>query len=152
MARKTRVGGLRSATSREIAEEQPTALPDRRQGTYQFRSRNASYLLSGRRRRITRGPDGEAIEEAPRSKMDNALDWVRFEDHSYETKDPEIAKHIKEAPGYGMGLEFWDLADEKAAHDKALETELRQRIAERPDIAERVLKPSDAKDLAVPQR
>ena len=101
MARKTRVGGLRSATSREIAEEQPTALPDRRQGRYIFRSRNASYLLSGRRRRITRGPDGEAIEEAPRSKMDNALDWVRFEDHSYETKDPEIAKHIKEAPGYG---------------------------------------------------
>ena len=65
--------------------------------------------------------------------------------NTIQTSHPALA-------GYGLGLEFWDLADEKAAHDKALEEELRQRIADRPDIAERVLKPSDAKDLAVPQR
>lgn len=149
---RTKVGGLRSAASRDIEEEQPTALPDRRKGTFQFRSRAASFVLSLRRRRITRGPDGEVVEEAPRSKDDNALDWVKFEDHSYETQDPEIAQLIKTKPGYGMGLEFWDLAEEMAAHDAAEEQELRRRLEARPDIAARVLKPSEAKDFTVPQR
>jgi hypothetical protein len=58
---------------------------------------------------------------------------------------------IKAKPGYGMGLEFWALNEERAAHDAAYEDELRRRIAERPDIAKRVLKPSDKEDFTVPQ-
>jgi len=148
----TKVGGLRSAASRDIQEEQPTALPDRKQGTYQFRSRASSLMLSLRRRRIVRGPDGEAVDEIPRSKQDSALDLVRFEDHSFVTTDPEVAKLIREKSGYGLGLEFWALDVEQKAHDKALEDELRRKIEERPDIAKRVLKVSEADDLAVPQR
>jgi len=150
--RHAKVGGLRSTSSQVSEEDQQTALPDRKKGTYQFRSRAASFLLSLRRRRITRGPDGEAIEEAPRSKMDNALDLVRFEDHLFETQDPEIAKLIKAKPGFGLGLEFWDVSEQKAAQDKALEEELRRKLEERPDIAARVLKPSDVEDFTVPQR
>lgn len=142
---------MRSVATREIVEE-PTALPDRKKGTYQFRSRAASFMLSLRRRRTSRGPDGELIEEAPRSKMDNALDMVRFEDNLFETQDPEIAELIKAKPGYGLGRDFWDLSDQKDAQDKALEAELRRKLEERPDIAARVLKPSDAEDFTVPQR
>lgn len=149
---KTKVGGLRSAASRDIQEETSTALPGRKKDTYQFRSRAASFLLSLRRRRIVRGPDGEAVDEVPRSKQDNALDLVRFQDHSFETQDPEVAKLIREKDGFGVGLQFWALEEEQAAHDKALEAELRRQIESRPDIAARVLKPSDKDDLTVPQR
>lgn len=146
---RTKVGGVRSVGS--VHAQEATALPDRKKGKFQFRSRAASFLLSLRRRRTSRGPDGELIEEAPRSKMDNPLDWVRFEDHSFETVDHEVAKLIKEKDGYGLGLQFWSLDEEKVAHDKAYEEELRRKIEERPDIAARVLKPSEAEDFTVPQ-
>jgi hypothetical protein len=147
---RTKVGGLRSAAQGALAPDE-TVLPESREGRFQFRSKAASFVLSLRRRRILRGPDGEAIEEAPRSKLDNAMDWVKFEDHNYETEDPEIADLIRAKPGYGMGLQFWSLDEQRAAHDKAYEEELRRKIADRPDIAKRVLKPSDKEDFTVPQ-
>lgn len=153
---RVKVGGLRSAASRE-AQPEETALPEKKQGLFQFRSARAAYILSLRRRRIERGPDGEAVEIAPRSKQDTALDWVHFENHYFETTDPELAELIKSKPGFRTlnkwndGGEFWSLEDEKAAQDSALERELRQKIAERPDIAERVLRPGKSEDFTVPQ-
>jgi hypothetical protein len=151
---RTKVGGLRSAASRDVVEDREIALPDEKQDKFQFRSRNASYLLSLRRRRIERGPDGEIIETAPRSKQDTPLDWVRFENFYFETDDPELADLIRAKPGFALpseGGEFWDLRDEKIAQDKAYEEELRRRISERPDIAERVLRPGKTEDFSVPQ-
>ena len=153
---RPKVGGLRSVADREVAAE-VTALPDKKQGKYQFRSARAAYILSLRRRRIERGPDGESIEVSPRSKQDTALDWVHFENHYFETTDQELADLIKSKAGYRTlakwddGGEFWSLEDEKAAQDKALEVELRRQIAARPDIAERVLRPGKSEDFAVPQ-
>lgn len=150
---RTKVTGLRSVAGGAVAADEETALPDKKQGLFQFRSRNAGYVLSLRRRRITRGPDGEAIEEAPRSKADSPLDWVRFEDHNFTTQDLELVELIKSKEQYGLpqdGGEFWLLDDERAARDVALEAELRQRLEDRPDIAKRVLKPSKSEDLSVP--
>jgi len=149
---RTKVGGLRSAagTTAVDANAVETVLPASKSGKFQFRSKATAFVLSLRRRRIMRGPDGEAVDEAPRSTLDNPLDWVRFEENNYETTDPEIAKLISEKPGYGLGLEFWALEDETAAHEKAYEDELRRMIAERPDAAKRILKPSDADDFNVP--
>jgi hypothetical protein len=147
---RTKVTGLRSAVPAP-AESDETVLPDIKTGKFQFRSKAASFVLSLRRRRTLRGPDGEGVDDAPRSKLDNPLDWIRFEDNNYETEDPEIAELIRSKDGFGLGLRFWELKDEKAAHDKAYEDELRRRIAERPDIAKRVLKPSESEDFSVPQ-
>jgi hypothetical protein len=151
MVRATKVGGLRSAAQRDVVGPDETVLPEIKQDRYQFRSKASSLFLSLRRRRTLRGPDGEAIDDVPRSKQDNPLDMVRFEDHHYETTDPEIAELIKSKQGYGLGEQFWSLSDERAAHDIAYEEELRRKIAERPDIAKRVLKPSDDEDFTVPQ-
>lgn len=148
---RVKVGGLRSVADREGAEEQQTALPAKKADRFQFASKNAALVLSLRRRRIHRGPDGEAIEEAPRSKKDNALDWVRFEDNYFETDDKELADLIKAKPGYGLGLQFWAVDEQRAASEKAMEDELRRQIEARPDIAARVLKTSDQEDFTVPQ-
>lgn len=51
---------------------------------------------------------------------------------------------------YGVGLELWSLEDEREKHDEAYERELRAQIAARPDIAARVLKPSDSEDFVLP--
>jgi hypothetical protein len=142
------VGGLRS-TARVAADEQPIALPEKRK-TFAFCSRAAALRLGLRRRRIMRDPDGFPIEEAPRSKMDNALDEVKFENNYFETDDPELAKAIREKEGFGVGREFWALEDQQKAQDEALERELRARLEARPDIAARVLRPSEASDFALP--
>jgi len=52
--------------------------------------------------------------------------------------------------GYGVGREVWSLGDEKDEQDAALERELRARLAARPDIATKVLKPSGAEDFTLP--
>lgn len=153
---KAKVGGLRQAADRERAPEEEV-LPAKREGRYQFRSARAAYILSLRRRRIERGPDGEAIEVSPRSKADNALDWVHFENHYFETTDPEIADLIMAKPGYRTlekwddGGEFWSLEAEAAARDKAYEVELRRMIAAQPAIADRVLRPGKSETLVPPQ-
>jgi hypothetical protein len=155
MPRGVKVGGLRSAADRE-AQPSEDALPDKKQGRYQFRSARAAYILSLRRRRIERGPDNEAIEVAPRSKEDTPLDWVHFENHYFETTDKELADLIKTKPGYRTlakwndGGEFWSLDDEKAAQDAALEVELRRMLEANPKIAERVLRPGKSEDFTVP--
>lgn len=157
MPRAVKVGGIRSASDRIEASREADAIPEKREGFFEFRSARAAYILSLRRRRIERGPDGETIEVAPRSKMDSALDMVKFENHYFATKDPEVADLIMSKPGFRKfekwddGGEFWTLEAERMAQDNALERELREKIASRPDIAERVLRPGPSKDLVPPQ-
>ena len=157
MPRAVKVGGIRSASDRIEASHEPDEIPEKREGFYAFRAAKAGYWLSLRRRKIERGPDGETIEVSPRSSMDSALDWIKFENHYFETKDPELAKLIMSKPGFRSiekwddGGEFWTLEAERTAQDNALERELREKIASRPDIAERVLRPGPAKDLVPPQ-
>jgi hypothetical protein len=149
MGRPPKVGGLRSMATRQ-EDGESTALPTKRK-TFAFRSRASSLWLSLRRRRLVHGPDGEIQEEIARSKMDNPLDQVRFEDNNFQTDDPEIAQLIQSKEGYGLGLQFWSLDDERSAQQLAEERELRARLAARPDLAERLLKPSDADDFVLPQ-
>jgi hypothetical protein len=79
---------------------------------------------------------------------------VKFEENYFETPSQELAdaliKKAKEMRQYGVGLEIWSLDDEKAAQDKAKEVELRRMIAENPNLAARVLKPSDSEDFVLP--
>ena len=156
MARPPKVVGLRTTTIGEAAEAETPVLPDAKTGIYQFRSRAAAYRFSVRRRRIDRGPDGEKMEVAPHTSdgHDIPMDLVKFEDNNFQTPSKELADAIvekaKKGNIYGVGLEIWSLQDEKAAIDFALEKELRDRLAARPDIAARVLKPSDAPDFELP--
>jgi hypothetical protein len=149
---RTKVGGLRS-TVRGVSADERTVLPAKKQDKFQFCSANAGFILSLRRRRTRNGPDGETIVEVPRSKRDNPIDWVRFENNYFETDDPELAQLIRDKPNYGFEKKrFWALDDQKAAQDEALERELRAKLAERPDIAERVLRQSEKDDFSVPQQ
>lgn len=156
MGRPPKVGGIRTTRIGDAAEDEAPVLPDKKTGIYQFRSRAASFRFSVRRRRIERGPDGEKMEVAPRTsdEFDLPLDQVRFEDNYFETPSKELAEAIvakaKTLKTYGVGLEVWSLEDEKSSRDQALERELRERIRARPDIAERVLKPSDSEDFVLP--
>ncbi len=147
--RKTRVSGMRSAVSAVEAEPE-IAIPRQEKGLYIFCSKASSYQLSLTRRRVFRGPDGEATEEALRTKADNPMDWIKFENHEYKTTDPELAERIHKAPGYGLGLDFWDMEEQRVAQDVALEAELRRSIESRPDIAAKVIKPSGSKDFVLP--
>lgn len=155
MGRPPKVGGLRTTRSAEDDNE-PSVLPDKKSGLYQFRSRAASFRFSVRRRRIERGPDNEAVEVSPRTKdeFDVPLDWVLFENNYFETASKEQAEAMVEKAKslrcYGVGLELWSLEDEREKHDEAYERELRAQIAARPDIAARVLKPSDSEDFVLP--
>jgi hypothetical protein len=123
---------------------------------FQFRSRATALRYSVRRRRVTRGQDNEPIEEPIYSQdgTETPLDWVKFEENYFETPSQELAdaliKKAKEMRQYGVGLEIWSLDDEKAAQDKAKEVELRRMIAENPNLAARVLKPSDSEDFVLP--
>lgn len=96
------------------------------------------------------------MEVSPRTTdgHDAALDMVMFEDNYFETPSKELAEAIiakaKAQKVYGVGLSVWSLEDEKKAHDDAYERELRERIKARPDIAERVLRPSDSEDFVLP--
>ena len=153
---RPRVGGLRTTRVGEAAEPEPSILPDKKTGVYQFRSRAAAFRFSVKRRRIERGPEGERSEVSPRTsdEFEAPLDWVIFEDNYFGTPSLELAEAMiqkgKKARVYGVGLAFWSLEDEKAAHDLAYEQELRARIEARPDIAARVLKPSDSEDFKLP--
>ena len=156
MGRPPKVGGLRTTRIGGESESEPAVLPNKKTGMFQFRSRATALRYSVRRRRVLRGPDNEAIEEAVRTQdgTDTALDWVRFEDNYFETPSPELAEALidkaKKMLQYGVGLELWSLDDEKNAQEAAMERELRDRIAARPDIAARVLKPSDSEDFVLP--
>jgi hypothetical protein len=157
MGRPPKVGGLRTTRiGGEASEPEPSVLPDKKTGMFQFRSRATALRYSVRRRRVLRGPDNEAIEEAVRSTdgTDTAIDWVKFEDNYFETPSRELAEALidkaKKMGQYGVGLELWSLDDEKSAHDKAKENELRRLIAENPNLAARVLKPSESDDFVLP--
>jgi hypothetical protein len=156
MARPPKVGGLRTTRIGEGIEAEPPVLPDSKTGIYQFRSRAASFRFSVRRRRIERGPDGEKQEVAPHTsdEFDLPLDMIRFEDHNFETPSKELAEAVvdkaKKAKIYGVGLDLWSLEDEKAAHAAAKEREFAAFVKANPDIAARVLKPSDSEDFVLP--
>ena len=151
-----KVGGLRTTRVGDALEAETPAIPDKKTGLYQFRSANAAFRFSVRRRRIERGPDGEKMEVSPRTKdeYDLPMDLILFEDHYYETPSLELAEAIIEkAKGlkvYGVGLQVWSLEDERNAHDAAYERELRERIKARPDIAARVLRPGSEEDFVLP--
>ena len=147
--RKTRVGGMRSAVSTEEVEPE-IALPRQEKGLFIFCSKASSYQLSLTRRRVFRGPDGEATEEALRTKADNPMDWIKFENHEFKTEDPELAARIHKAPGYGLKLDFWDVEEQRLAQDEALKVELRRAIENRPDIAAKVITPTATKDFTLP--
>lgn len=151
MGRPPKVGGIRT-TRDSSGESDSYALPAKKDGVYQFRSRAAAYRLSLRRRRVLRGPDNEAIEEPPRANdgTDAPLDWVVFENNYFETPSAELAALICKSAGFGVGRMVWSLADEKAEQDAAMERELRARIEARPDIAARVLRPGDVEDFKLP--
>jgi hypothetical protein len=151
MGRPPKVGGIR--TTRDAnSEPDSVALPGKKDGVYQFRSRAAAYRLGLRRRRILRGPDNEAVEEAPMSTdgTDTPLDWVVFENNYFETPSAELAALICKSKGFGVGQLVWSLSDEKAQQEEAQVNELRARLAARPDLAERVLRPSDSADFKLP--
>ncbi len=147
--RKTRVGGMRSAVSTQEVEPE-IAIPRQEKDEIRFCSKGSSYQLSLTRRIITRGPDGQATEEALRTKADNPMDGIKFENHEFKTTDPELADLIRKAPGYGLGLDFWDMEEQRVAQDEALKVELRRAIESRPDIAAKVITPSDSKDFVLP--
>lgn len=151
MGRPPKVGGIRT-TRDQNSEPDSFALPGKKDGVYQFRSRAAAYRLGLRRRRILRGPDNEAVEEAPMSTdgTDTPLDWVVFENNYFETPSAELAALICKSKGFGVGQLVWSLSDEKAQQEEAQVQELRARLAARPDLAERVLRPSDAQDFTLP--
>jgi len=158
MGRPAKVGGLRTTRDQGALEStEPSSLPDKKVGIYQFRSRAASLRYSLKRRRIERGPEGEKEEVVPRTRDDAPLDWVIFENNYFETTSRELAETIvakAKADGkYGVGSEVWSLEDEKRERDAALENELRARIAANPEIADRMglrLTPSDATDIVLP--
>lgn len=156
---RPKVGGLRTTRESSGAEEEAAALPGKREGVYQFRSRAAALRLSLRRRRIERGPDGEKEEVSPRCRCcpePTALDMVIFEENYFQTPCRELADLIiataKRDGLYGVGQRVWSLEDEKRERDVALERELRARIEANPEIAARILRiaPSDAQDIALP--
>lgn len=157
MGRPPKVGGLRTTRiGSEASEPEPSVLPNEKSGLYQFRSRAMALRYSVRRRRVLRGPDNEAIEEAPRSTdgTDTPLDMVTFENNYFETPSRELAEALiakaKTMGQYGVGLAVWSLQDEKAAQEKAKEREFRAFVASNPNIADRVLRPSDAEDFKLP--
>lgn len=147
--RKTKVGGMRSAVpSSEVEPE--IAIPRSEKGLHRFCSKGSSYQLSLTRRRIIRGPDGQVTEEALRTKTDNPMDGIKFENHEFQTHDEELAGLIRKAPGYGLGLDFWDMEEQRLAQDAALAVELRRAIESRPDIAAKVITPTASKDFVLP--
>ena len=154
MGRPPKVGGLR--TTRTQAESEEFVLPERKDGLYQFISAHAAMRFSVRRRRVLRGPDGEAIEESPRTTdgTDTPMDWVIFEDNHFSTESKELAEALiakaKSMGQYGVGLQVWLLDDQVAAHKAAKEVELRRLMAEDPEVTARVLKPSEASDFVLP--
>ncbi len=148
MAPRTTVSGLRSAVAAPAEPE--NALPQREKGLYRFCSKASSYQLQLTRRRIFRGPDGAPTEEALRTKADNPMDGIKFESHIFETRDKELAELVRKAPGYGLGLDFWDVEEQRLAQDDALASELRRSIENRPDIAAKVITPSTSKDFILP--
>ena len=153
MARPAKVVGLRTSGLGEATEPEAPVLPTKKQGMYQFRAAKASFRLSLTRRRVGRDvKTGERYEEAQRSTdgFDVPLDQVLFEDNYFETPSKDLAELIRNTKGYGVGREVWAIEDQKAAQDMAMENELRARIAARPDIAARVLKPSDSEDFVLP--
>ena len=155
---RAKVGGLRSASplrSDEQQEQEATALPARKAGRVMFRSKAAAYRVSIKRRIKKFSPDGEKTEIIPETSTGTPLDWVKFEENHFETADPELAEALKALPQYGMpsaGGEFWDVEDQRAAQDAAEVEELKRRLASRPDLAERVLRPGTAEDFALPEQ
>ena len=155
MGRPPKVGGLRTTRT---PNEEPEAfvLPDKKDGLYQFMSRASALRYSVRRRRVIRGPDGEAIEESPRSTdgTDTPLDWVIFEDNHFATESKELAEALiakaKQMGQYGVGREVWLLDDQIQATKEAKANELRRLIDEDPEVARRVLRPGEAADFVLP--
>ncbi len=155
-----KVGGLRTTRAAESSETTPAALPSKKSGLYQFRSRAASLRYSVRRRRIERGPDGEKEEVSPRTKdgHDAPLDWVIFENNYFETASRELAEafvaKVTAMGQYGVGAEVWSLEDERRAQDDAAERELRARVEANPEIAARLgfkpIVPGEAQDFELP--
>lgn len=151
-----KVGGLRTTRVGDALETDAPAIPDKKTGLYQFRSKAPAFRFSVRRRRIERGPDGEKMEVSPRTtdEFDLPMDLILFEDHYFETPSKELAEAIiAKAKGlmvYGVGLEVWSLEDERKKIDDAYERELRDRIKARPDIAARVLRPGSEEDFELP--
>lgn len=146
-----RVAGVRSVGARDYVEPEGTDLPTKRQDNeFVFRSRHASYRMGLTKRVVRFTSDGERFEEPRVSKLGTPLDEVKFEDHLFRTTDPELATLIRRGTGYGVGQAFWSVEDEKAQRDAALETELRRMVDANPEIAKRVLKPSDKEDFSLP--
>ena len=153
---RPKVGGLRSAfRSEEKDEKETTALPARKNGKVQFQSKAAAYRLSVRRRIIKFAADGEKYEDIPKTAIGTPLDQVIFENNYFETEDMELAEAMKKTRSYGMpsqGGEFWDLEEMRAMQDAAEVSELKRRLAQRPDLAEKVFKPGTAEGLELPEQ
>src|SRR3990172_526259 len=152
---RPRVSGLCSTSSLR-SDEQPekeTALPERKAGKVQFRSKAGAYRISVKRRIVKFLPDGQRHEDIPQTASGTPLDGVKFEDNHYETDDMELVKILKDLKQYGLpadGGEFWDVEDQRAAQDAAEVDELKRRLKARPDLAEKVFKPGTAEDFALP--
>lgn len=154
---RAKVGGLRSTLrSDEQPEKEATALPARKAGKVQFRSKAANFRVSIKRRAIKVDPStGERYEVVPETAAGTPFDQVKFEENYFETSDLELAAALKDLPMYGMpsaGGEFWDVEEQRQAQDAAEVEELKRRLQARPDLAQRVFKPGTAEDFVLPEQ
>lgn len=152
MPRGRVTAGVRSIGDRDsVPEPEAAPVPTRRQSNeVMFRSRSASYRLGLTKRIVRFTADGERFEDPRVSKLGTPLDEVKFEDHTFRTTDPELVALITKASGYGVGQQFWDVADQEAAHTAAREAEIRRVFEENPEIVKKVLKASEKEDFVLP--
>jgi hypothetical protein len=157
---KAQVGGVRSV----VSASQPTepAGPPADQALYRFQSRARALRLT-LKKRIVRWLDGEKYEEPPLSKMDTPLDEVKFEENFFSTDDPELAALIMKDPrtnkpraGFGLNedgstREFWLVEDLRKAQEDAQVREVRALLASKPQLLDRVLRPSESDVLEMPK-
>lgn len=155
MGRTPKVGGVRTTRIGGESQGEAPVLPNKKSGLFQFRSRDAACWYSIRRRIVEKDADGMRFEVPPRTTdTDEPMDVAKFEDHYFETASREFAEALiakaKSMRQYGVGNIIWSLDDETAAQDQAKERELRAMLAANPEIADRVLRPSESEDFKLP--
>jgi hypothetical protein len=158
---KAQVGGVRSV----VSASQPTepAGPPADQALYRFQSRARALRLTLKKRIVRVTLEGERFETPPLSKMETPLDEVKFEENFFSTDDPELAALIMTDPrtnkpraGYGLNedgstREFWLVEDLRKAQEDAQVREVRALLASKPQLLDRVLRPSESDALEMPK-
>jgi hypothetical protein len=152
---KTQVGGIRSIGQRDASPAgagpdltAPTVLTTYK---HQYQSRAAAFTVSLKRRTVHWKPDGSKEEEVPYSKDGSRLDMVRFQDNYFRTNDDEIAAAIEAMPPEIFSLEgqCWRVEERLENQRELRAAEIKASLAQDPELASRVLYPSEETEFAV---